>query len=155
MIKVIPATLRDVSFIAANMRARDHEEIAGLSYHFNGEELARRCLIDPRFAFVAVEDGNPIAAFGVGEVTANNWQAWAFGTNRMTRAIPKMSDKGQEVIAAIKALGGNRIEARSHWRHTQAHSWLVRLFGARRVAVLTAYGREGDDYYLFERIMRK
>ena len=80
------------------------------------------------FCWIACEKGKPVCALGVAPqspLTPWLWSAWAFGTQRMTRAIPAVSRHIRQTVIpnAIKA-DATRVEVRSLIDHDVAHRWL-------------------------------
>jgi hypothetical protein len=86
--EVVPATLRDLSYIAAHMRPADRAEIECQLDEWSAVNIAAMSLRD--FAYVVELDGNPEAAFGAGQVRKGYWIAWSWGTARIIRCLPTM-----------------------------------------------------------------
>ena len=147
---ILPATIRDATYVAANMRPEDWREIAcqcpdGL-YPY---EVAAWAL-QGREAWIATVRGQPVACFGVhNQTSAGNVLAiWAWGTRGMWRAIPSISRfiLDDRVPAWIEA-GVTRVEARSIAGHEAAHRWMRGLGAAG--TELKAFGKGGEDFTLF------
>ena len=88
-IRIVPATLRDLSYIAANLRSEDRAEIDCQLDHWSPALLALTAL--QGFAYVAELDGNPEAGFGAAEQRSGLWIAWSWGTRRMKRCVPEIT----------------------------------------------------------------
>ena len=82
-LRIIPATLRDLSYIAANLRPQDRAEIDCQLDHWSPALLAFTAL--QGFAYVAELDGNPEAGFGAAEQRSGLWIAWSWGTRALAR----------------------------------------------------------------------
>ncbi len=80
-VRIIPATLCDLSYIAANLRPDDRAEIDCQLDHWSPALLALTAL--QGFAYVAELDGNPEAGFGAAEKRGGLWIAWNWGTRHM------------------------------------------------------------------------
>jgi hypothetical protein len=146
--RVVPATLRDLSYVAANMRAVDRAEVECQVDEWNAVAIAAMSLRD--FAFVVELNGNPEAAFGAGQVRKGYWIAWSWGTNRLTKCLPVMVDYIMTRLQPdIYSAGALRVEARALKSHCQAHRFLKRIGGHLRCD-LPAYGKGGEDFLLFD-----
>lgn len=145
---VVPATLRDLSYIAANMRPADRAEVECQMDEWSAAHVAAVSLRD--FAYVVELAGNPEAAFGCGQVRKGYWIAWSWGTDRLTRCLPVMLEyiTGQLQPDVFDA-GALRVEARALKAHTQAHRFLKRIGGTARCD-LPGYGKNGEDFILWD-----
>lgn len=154
MIEIVPATMRDVSYIASNMNAADWLECeAQMPEGIGRAEVAALTLqASQALAWVAKYKGQPVACFGAAQAPLRFWQwsAWMFGTDDSARAVPAITRHIKRVlIPALLEAGANRVEAISHVSHETAHRWLVSL-GAVRRAELRGFGRNNETYLLFE-----
>ncbi|RVD55700.1 hypothetical protein EN828_27050 [Mesorhizobium sp. M2D.F.Ca.ET.185.01.1.1] len=147
-IRIVPATLRDLSYIAANLRAEDRAEIDCQLDHWTPALLALTAL--QGFAYVAELDGNPEAGFGAAEQRSGLWIAWSWGTRRMKRCVPEITRFFHAVLGPqVAARGAWRVEARALADNDLALRWLDRL-GATRRCRLPGYGRTGEDFFLHD-----
>lgn len=148
-IRIATATLRDVSFVLANLRPMDDIELRcqlpdGARMH----EVAYGLLMAGD-AFAALDDGQPIAVFGTNFMTPACRGVWALGTPRAKRAIPEVTRfMTGEYADALKAAGVLSLEARSHVGHEAAHRWMHST-GAVRVDPCFPYGKNGELFYVF------
>ena len=155
VIEIHPATRRDVTYIAVNMREHDKREVMGVLPEWMAPGQAG-LLVDHAtpegFKWVASYKGDPVCAFGVApqsDLTPWLWSAWAFGTTRMWRVIPAVSRYSLRVWPRLLIEAGcTRVEVRSSVDHDIAHRWLEGL-GAWQEAILSNYGRDGEDYQLW------
>lgn len=147
-IEIVPATLRDLSYIAAHMRASDRAEVEVQMDEWNAAHVAALSLRD--FAFCAELNGNPEAAFGCGQVRQGYWIAWSWGTDRLIKCVPAMvAFITQELQPAVYAAGARRVEARALATHKQAVRFLERIGGTFRCE-LPAYGKNGEPFVLYD-----
>ena len=86
-VRIVPATLRDLSYIAANLRPEDRAEIDCQCDGWTPALLALTAL--QGLAYVAELDGNPEAGFGAAEQRSGLWTAWSWGTRRMWRCASR------------------------------------------------------------------
>ena len=154
-VDIRPATLRDLSFTAANAREIDRREILA-SGPRSMTECAVICwsLIQTvgGAAWTVWLDGNPEYAFGFTRQTPllpGLWSAWAWGSEKTGIVMPAMARWGHdELLPAVDRLGMVRIEARSIADHKDAHRWLLWM-GFRHETDLPGYGRDGERFVLF------
>lgn len=146
-VEIVPGTLRDLSFIATNLRPQDQREIyCQLPEGITPAEIAVLSMMGR--TWVAVLDGQPIAAFGIVPIAASVLSLWCWGTPRMTRAVPAITRYVRDELAPEWArLGVTRVEARSIAGHDAAHRWL-RGQGFSSVPC-PSYGRGCEDFLLF------
>lgn len=153
-VSIAPGTIRDVTYVAANLRDEDRREIlatvdldcasrAGwLSWAVSG----------PDWCWTAQIDGQPVVAFGIGEGSPFQPQirtAWAFGTERLRRVVPAITRFAKEEWPKrLIPIGVRRVEIRSIADHDVAHRWLEAI-GARRECVMRSYGVHGEDFALW------
>lgn len=152
--RVIAGTLRDLSYIAANLRLEDREEVDCQFVDWSPVGLASISLRG--HAYVVLIDGNPEAAFGANPTpNPGLWVAYSWGTRRLWRAVPIITHFVSAVlIPDLVASGCQRCEARAMARHDSAHRWLKRM-GANEQGRLECYGRNGEDFILFEWTRRR
>ncbi|MER8835250.1 hypothetical protein [Mesorhizobium sp. M0909] len=147
-LRIIPATLRDLSYIAANLRPEDRAEIDCQLDNWSPALLALTSL--QGFAYVAELDGNPEAGFGAAEQRSGLWIAWSWGTRRMRRCVPAITEFFHAVLGPeVAARGAWRVEARALAANGLALRWLARL-GATQRCRLPGYGRNGEDFLLYD-----
>ncbi|TPM53264.1 hypothetical protein FJ959_22305 [Mesorhizobium sp. B2-2-4] len=147
-VRIIGGNLRDLSYIAANLRPEDRAEVDCQLDGWTPATLAIQALHG--FAYVAELDGNPEAAFGAGEVRSGLWIAWSWGTKRMRRCVPRITQFFYDVLGPdVASRGAHRVEARALADNDLAIRWLNRL-GAHERCLLPAYGKNGEDFILFD-----
>lgn len=147
-VRIIGGNLRDLSYIAANLRPEDHAEVDCQFSEWSPAMLALQAM--QGFAYVAEIDGNPEAAFGAGEVRSGLWIAWSWGTKRMRRCVPRITEFFYAVLGPdVAAKGAWRVEARALASNELALRWLNRL-GATERCTLPGYGKNGEDFILFD-----
>jgi hypothetical protein len=147
-VRIIGGNLRDLSYIAANLRPEDRAEIDCQFDSWTPAELALSAMHG--LAYVVEIDGNPEAAFGAGEVRSGLWIAWSWGTKRMRRCVPRITQFFYEVLGPeVASRGSWRVEARALASNELALRWLNRL-GATERCDLPGYGKNGEDFILFD-----
>ncbi|TIL64800.1 hypothetical protein [Mesorhizobium sp.] len=147
-VRIVSATLRDLSYIAANLRLEDRTEIDCQFDEWSPALLALTAL--QGFAYVAELNGNPEAGFGAAEQRGGLWIAWSWGTRRMKRCVPGMTEFFRAVLGPqVAAHGAWRVEARALASNELALRWLGRL-GATQRCRLPGYGKNGEDFLLYD-----
>lgn len=147
-VEIIPGNLRDLTYIAANMRAHDWREIsAQLPAEITPTQAAAISYTAGR-SWVCLWNGQPVAAFGISPIAAAVLSIWAWGTNDMLRAVPALTRYVEnELVPDWDRLGLMRVEARSIADHKAAHRWL-RAMGWTETPC-PEFGRDGEDFILF------
>lgn len=149
-IRIAPANLRDLSYIAANLRSDDHAEVECQFETVDAALIAALACRD--YAFVAYRDGNPEAGFGAARARTDNslWIAWSWGTSRMRPCLPDMIGF---ITGYLQPLvyrdGAQRVEARALATNRLAHGFLRRI-GATRRCDLPGYGKRGELFMLWD-----
>jgi hypothetical protein len=147
-VRIIGGNLRDLSYIAANLRPEDRAEVDCQFEAWSPALLAMTAM--QGFAYVAELDGNPEAAFGATELRQGLWVAWSWGTKRMKRCVPRITQFFYEVLGPdVAARGAWRVEARALDGNDLAVRWLIRL-GASERCPLPGYGKNGEPFILFD-----
>jgi hypothetical protein len=149
--EVGPANVRDVSYIAGNLRDNDKIEVlCQLPEGVTQQQIGFICT-RPGSSFIAYLDGAPVMVFGFDPMTlaGNVLNAWAFGTAHSNQAIHHLTIwiKDNLLHDWIRQ-GVTRIEARSIIDHVDAHRWL-KSTGAIEEGVLLDLGRNGERFIQF------
>ncbi|CAM5776279.1 hypothetical protein LMIY3S_05448 [Labrys miyagiensis] len=148
-VTIRPATLRDTTFVAANMRAVDWREIRAVFPASSTEIGAALYEASPELAWTAWLDGDPVCAFGVSRLLPGLGSGWAYGTPRMPAAMRAAT---RFLLARVRPRlvneGFRRIEVRSAVDHDLSHAWLEKL-GFQREGVARDYGTGGLDFVTF------
>lgn len=149
MIEITDATLRDASFVIANLRPLDELELmCQLPDDVKRHEVAY-ALLHSGDCFVAKLDGQPVAIFGSSLVNQACLSLWALGTKRMRRVAPAITRFMFAKHIPDRADQGFRIaEARSIETHREAHRWMTAT-GAVRVDPPFEYGKNGEMFVLY------
>ena len=153
MIEIIPGTLRDICYIAANLREDDRREIMATA-QMASPTVAAVLSYEGSFgtSWVALYDGVPSAAFGFTSprpLQPHIAGIWAFGTKRFKRCVPAMTRLClNEWPIMARTLEIRRMEVRSLASHDIAHRWLSAI-GARREGLMRGYGINGEDFELW------
>lgn len=149
--EVGPANVRDVSFIAGNLRDNDKTEVlCQLPAGITQQEIGYICT-RAGTSFIAYLDSKPVMVFGFDPVTlaGNVLNAWAFGTKDSPKVIHQLTIWLKDnLLRDWLAQGVTRIEARSFIDHQDAHKWL-RSTGAVEEGTLQNFGRDGEQFVLF------
>lgn len=150
-IEIGPANIRDVSYIAGNLRDNDKIEVLcqlpdGISQQTIGYICTR-----PGTSFIAYLDGKPVMVFGFDPITlaGNALNAWAFGTKDSRKVIHSITLWVRDNLLREWIRDGiTRIEARSIDSHADAHRWLMAT-GAVKEGRMKDLGRNGENFLLF------
>jgi hypothetical protein len=146
--RVIGGNLRDLSYVATNLRPEDYAEVDCQLDNWSPEALALSAM--QGLAYVVEWKGNPEAAFGAAEVRSGLWIAWSWGTRRMWRCVSLITEFYFTSLGPeISARGAWRVEARPLAGNDMAVRWLQRM-GATERCLLPGYGKNGEDFLLFD-----
>lgn len=148
--RIVAANLRDLSYVASRLRPEDEREAACQFEQWSPAMLAAISLKD--HAYVVEVDGNPEAAFGACATAHRGlWVAWSWGSVRMWRAVPVVTQFVRSVmIPDIIEQGCWRCEARAMVENTGAHRWLKRMGAKQHSEPLIGWGKNGEDFLLFD-----
>jgi hypothetical protein len=137
------------------MRERDaHEILCQLPDGTTSVQAALFCFdVSPDDCrFVAYDkDANPVAAFGWCLTHCPTlWTAWAFGTDRMIRVVPEISDfiMTRQLPHIMRTYMPKRLEVRALKEHDLAHRWLTSM-GATKECDLPRFGKDGETFTLY------
>lgn len=153
-VTVAPATLRDATYIVANMRDMDRREVmCQVGVGTTDMQIAYFLLMNGEAYAVRWTDRDgrehPVVFFGVQPMNAVALSIWALGTKHAWRGIPAVTRFVIEELVPRKMREGFRImEARSIDGHAQAHRWMEST-GAHRIGEPFEYGRDGELFHLF------
>lgn len=148
-LRVERAAEAHVFSVAANLRPGDRAELAALGYE-DPEPIMQQSLRISSEAFAVLEDGGPIAVFGVsplgllGEVGVP-WMLATPAVARHRRAYARLGPAYTERMLSLFPRLLNVV----HARNTVSVAWLRRLgfsFGPE-----FRHGPRGEPFYLFEK----
>ena len=148
-VTIEPATLRDASYIMANLCERDREEVMcqvpeGTKMH----EMAYNLLMGSD-AYAARLRGNPVTFFGTSMINVACRSVWALGTDDMIKTVPAITRFfANDLLPLLIAEGYHTMEARSLITHQQAHRWMLGT-GAKVSGEPFEYGRNREKFLLF------
>lgn len=145
--------LRDLSYIIANLRKEDKEELYGLFPVSLQNDLNTIAMLTADgcmngIGYIAKLGDQPAGAFGV-SIQFHQGIAWAFGTNNFKKVVPAITRYClSKVSHQIVDYGIMRIEARPLTKHMFARNWLLK-FGFKEDCELKFYGSAGQSYHLY------
>lgn len=147
-VTIEPACLRDGSFIIANMRPLDEDEVLcqvadGMKRH----EIAYFLLMTGE-NFVAKLDGLPVMFFGTTPLNVAALNVWALGTSLTPRCVPAVTKFMIRYLYGKHLEGWRSMEARSLVTHHTAHRWMERT-GAVAHGEPFVYGKNREKFLLF------
>lgn len=147
--KIVPATLRDMSYVLYHLNPSDEEELAcQIDPTLRRDHLAYALLMGGE-NFAVRNDDQPVAVFGTAPLNRATVSVWALGTKAMPRAAPYISRHMLKHHAPkLLADGIRHMEARSHANHHTAHRWLLGL-GAKQHGDPFPFGNAGEPFLLF------
>lgn len=145
MITIHPATLRDMTYIAGNMRAADRREIHAVIQESDTVIGAMLFAGSPDLAWTAWDNDGPVCAFGIAAMFKGTGSGWAYGTRRMRTAMPTITKFLRRVVKPLLIEQGfRRVEVRTAIDHDLSHAWLSML-GFRLEGIARDYG-DGLDF---------
>lgn len=147
--RIRPLERDAVAFVARRMRARDRAEIFATRSDDDPDAVAAETVALSRFGCVAWNGAEPVAVVCAFPLWPGVWSVGMYATGRWPTVASTVTRWiAGTLMPALVAAGAHRAECRSLSTHTVAHRWLERL-GAVREAALTAYGRRGEDFFLY------
>lgn len=146
-ISIRPATLRDMTYIAAHMRAADRREITAV-YPATDTEIGRAMHQMSEYAWTAWIDDAPVAAFGMTRDLPGLGTGWAYGTDRLRRTVPAITRFIRTRMPEMIEIGIRRVEVRTAIDHDISHRWLEAL-GFQREGIARHYGADGLHYAIY------
>jgi len=148
-IQIREANQRDVSFIAAQLRACDREEIdCQVAPGTRPAQIAACCLAGSQ-GWTVFRNGLPSGAFGFAPISQAVLNGWAFGRRGFGHCVPAITRfVFRELVPTWSRDGIRRVEVRSIESHHRAHRWLEAA-GASRCCALDDWGRGGERFYLY------
>ncbi|NKE77546.1 hypothetical protein [Ochrobactrum sp. MC-1LL] len=152
-VEIRDGTLRDICFVAANLRDQDRREILATALLESGSQAgAMSFLTSPGFCWTAWIDGQPVAAFGVSQGSPYQPHiryGWLYGRDQTRRCIPAITRFClTEWPKRLISEGVTRVEVRSLDGHDLADKWL-RSCRAHHEAKMKNYGINGEDFNLY------
>ncbi len=148
-VTIHPATLRDMTYIAVNMREADRREIHAV---FPGTDTAIGSALheaSPGLAWTAWHGGRPVCAFGIARLFPGLGSGWAYGTRAMPSTMkPVTRFCLRKAAPKLLREGFRRVEVRSAIDHDLSHRWLEHL-GFQREGIARDYGSEGLDFVTY------
>jgi len=145
--------IRDFTYVLANLREEDLEELSALLPLNTRKEDFAGALLQPALdgmSYTVHLDDVPIAAFGVSMGSSYATAViWAFGTSKFKRAVPTISHfVWNRISHHLYQSGVMRLECRALGSNTFARDWLKRT-GFHEDCELLYYGTKGQNFYLY------
>lgn len=150
-VEIRQANLRDACYVAANMRANDRFEIDAVVETEHPVQIAAMLLdYSKDLAFCAYIDGQPVTVFGVHPSWPRTCVAgWAYGTERLKRTIPRITDYAVKVLVPeLVRRGYRRLQVHTYVGHDLSHRWLEGM-GLTCEGVAVGYGLHGEDFAVY------
>lgn len=145
-----PATIRDATYVTANLRPEDQMESDVQLGPLHPIDLGAAMVQQP-YAFIAYHDDVPAVIFGATPISVTTVSAWALGTKHMRRAIPSVTRFCLGPLSGQLNRDGYRwAEARVLLTNELAVRWM-KTMKAKNVATLPRYGSGGEPFGLFRR----
>jgi hypothetical protein len=145
------ATVRDATWVAAHMRDQDWAEISATGLVQTRTQAGAWLVAhSPEHAYTAFLRGQAVAVFGVTKlIDPHYWSGWAYGTDRMVRAVPAITRFCLDTIKPdLLARGCRRVEVKSAVQHDLSHRWLTKM-GAQPEGVALDVGRNGEAFVTY------
>jgi hypothetical protein len=159
MITIQGPQLSHVTYVAANLRLTDQYEFeATLKNAPLQPSLVELVANSIPYAYVALEDGQPIFMYGVltRSIQPHYGLAWGFGTDRAKRAIPAVGRHIKETLVPLLLRAGlTRVEVRVVQDAKSSARWLTKYMGAQFETNLVDQGTGGETFrqYAWTRTM--
>lgn len=144
----------DVLYVARNMRQADRDEIYATRRAESANNLVNDVMWASKqpdaFSVMACLGERPVAILGGVPFWPGVYDVWAFGTDEFHLVAFSLTKHIRRVmIPRLVERGCHRAHCRSLASHTVAHEWL-RSFGFRPGLTLKAWGKNREDFLLFE-----
>lgn len=147
---VVPATMRPLRHIIANMREADRIEFACCREDMQPDHVAASIMARGVYrSIVHTDDNEPVAAIGAVPMWRGVCAMWAFGTERWPEVILTLTKHAQRVmVPQLLAAGYHRAEARALADRADVDKWLRHL-GFKAEGRLTGFGSGREDFMLY------
>ena len=144
-----PANMRDLSYVFANLRPTDLDEMVAEHGYWTPARFAAQVVGLPYSYIARTKDGVPAIGFGAIPVTPSTVMAWLLATKGATRCIPEVTRFVDKPLRTqLKHDGYRWAEARALATNTFGRRWLRALDG-HVVADLPGYGAGREDFVLY------
>lgn len=145
--------IRDFTYVIANLRPQDEEELRALLPQGSTRQDYSTILGQAAFegnGYSVYLDDEPIAVFGVSRGSSFATAViWAFGTDKFKRAVPTISHfTWNKITHDLYNAGVLRLECRALSSNTFAREWLKRT-GFREECELPYYGTGGQSFHQY------
>lgn len=149
MIEIRPANMRDMTYIASEMRAADWREISAVVTETRSAVGYMLFASSSGLAWTVWLNGEPVCAFGVSRLFIGLGSGWAYGTKRMPRVMSRVTRYALRTVRPMLIREGfRRIEVRTAIDHDLSHRWLEHL-GFVREGIAKDYGQDGLDFVTY------
>lgn len=139
----------DVLAVCQHLREQDRREIFATRFDSEPEDLAETTMNLIGSAWMVYDnDRNPVGVLGFHPVSPGIWGAFAFANdnfNKIAISLTRFIRKG--ILPSLLATGAKQVQAMVWTEYHQARKWLAG-FGAREVAVIPNFGKNGEDFAL-------
>lgn len=139
----------EVLAICQNLRSEDKTEIFAVRFDSEPEDLAETTMNLIGSAWMIYDDDrNPVGVMGLSPIAPGIWGAFAFANenfHRVAIGLTRFIRKG--ILPSLLATGAKQVQAMVWTEYHQARKWLAG-FGAREVAVIPNFGKNGEDFAL-------
>lgn len=152
-VDIVRATYADIVYIARRLRAADKSEIYPHLFNPSPENLAAFSF-NQRFAYCALHNQRPVAAWGAHERLPKVWQCWMFATDEWPQvALSTTRFIRRKFAPEIADTGAVRLDCWSADDHDVSHRWLE-ILGFVREATCEDYSQDRQTYHCYS-ITRK
>ena len=148
-VSIEAATIRDASYIMANLRPLDLREVrCQIPDSVTMVEMSY-AMLHSGDSFIASYRGKPVVFFGTSAMNVACAMVWAVGTKNAPRVIPAVTRfMIHEHIPNLIDRGFLTLEARSYFEHVEAHRWMLSA-GAHKSGAPFYYGKDRELFQLF------
>jgi len=148
--RLLPLSIEHARHVCYNAIDADRREIGALMWGGWNSDRVAAGFAACRVGFVgACDDGVPAAIVGAAESWPGVWTVGMVSTGRLREIAWDVVRRFRKLPRIILGLGATRAQAFVSADNTAGQK-LLALAGARREALLDAYGSGGVDFYLYK-----
>lgn len=138
-----------LAFIVANLREWDRREIFATRWDDDEAAFVDDFLSRPAMGHIFGLE-RPIGVIGARPLWPGAWAAFMFATDEFAKVGKGLTKRAiRRIIPGVVRAGCHYATAASLEGHLEAHAW-IRALGGRPRTILNHYGRNRENFVLFE-----